>query len=228
LDLVKRAPWLCFAIAIGLALPSSVNAADRDCGDFSNQAEAQSYFIDNGGPDRDPDRLDADNDGVACESLPCPCNESTTKPPRPVKFRAKIVSVVDGDTVKVRRTKPRKRYTVRLLGIDAPETRKPDKPEECGGPEATTNLKRLAPKGRAVTVRGDSSQDRRDDFGRLLSYVDTSKYDIGRRQVADGWATVFAPGDPFQRQGRYQVGEDDASSTGRGVWGLCGGDFHRP
>ena len=43
---------------------------DRNCGDFSTQAEAQACFIAAGGPARDPHRLDGDNDGIACESLP--------------------------------------------------------------------------------------------------------------------------------------------------------------
>jgi hypothetical protein len=55
-----------------LAVPPSAMAgpaaavADRDCADFDNQAQAQDYFIDRGGPDSDPDRLDADGDGVVC------------------------------------------------------------------------------------------------------------------------------------------------------------------
>ncbi|MCY4091468.1 MAG: excalibur calcium-binding domain-containing protein [Caldilineaceae bacterium] len=43
---------------------------DKNCGDFSTQAEAQACFIAAGGPARDPHRLDGDNDGIACESLP--------------------------------------------------------------------------------------------------------------------------------------------------------------
>lgn len=43
--------------------------ADRDCRDFATQEEAQSWFQAHGGPARDPDRLDGDHDGVACESL---------------------------------------------------------------------------------------------------------------------------------------------------------------
>ncbi len=43
---------------------------DRDCSDFATQAEAQQFFIAAGGPQRDPHRLDADHDGVACENLP--------------------------------------------------------------------------------------------------------------------------------------------------------------
>jgi micrococcal nuclease len=45
-------------------------AGDRDCADFSSQQEAQRYFEAKGGPAHDPDYLDADNDGVACEDLP--------------------------------------------------------------------------------------------------------------------------------------------------------------
>jgi micrococcal nuclease len=44
--------------------------SDRDCGDFSSQREAQRYFEARGGPRRDPDRLDGNRDGVACEGLP--------------------------------------------------------------------------------------------------------------------------------------------------------------
>lgn len=59
---------------------SAAMKRDRDCGDFSNQAAAQRYFISIGGPNSDPDGLDADGDGVACESLPCPCSTATTNP----------------------------------------------------------------------------------------------------------------------------------------------------
>ena len=43
--------------------------ADKDCGDFSSQAEAQRFFEDEGGPYSDYHGLDRDSDGVACESL---------------------------------------------------------------------------------------------------------------------------------------------------------------
>ena len=45
-------------------------AGDRDCSDFRTQAQAQRYFEAKGGPQRDPDNLDSDHDGVACEDLP--------------------------------------------------------------------------------------------------------------------------------------------------------------
>ena len=41
---------------------------DRDCADFSTQAQAQRFFKKHN-PSRDPHRLDGDNDGIACEAL---------------------------------------------------------------------------------------------------------------------------------------------------------------
>jgi len=41
---------------------------DRDCSDFSSQAQAQRFFKKHN-PNRDPHGLDGDNDGIACEAL---------------------------------------------------------------------------------------------------------------------------------------------------------------
>jgi hypothetical protein len=49
---------------------SGSSTGDKDCGDFATHAEAQAFFISQGGPSSDPNRLDADNDGQACEALP--------------------------------------------------------------------------------------------------------------------------------------------------------------
>jgi len=46
---------------------------DLDCSDFRTQAAAQSFFNSHN-PSADPHGLDADGDGVACESNPCPCS----------------------------------------------------------------------------------------------------------------------------------------------------------
>jgi hypothetical protein len=56
------------ALALGLAT-APATAADRDCSDFSTWRAAQKFYKRHGGPRRDPHRLDADRDGIACESL---------------------------------------------------------------------------------------------------------------------------------------------------------------
>jgi hypothetical protein len=53
-------------------------AVDYDCANFANQAEAQEYLLPG-----DPYGLDGDNDGVACEDLPCPCSNVAPPPPPP-------------------------------------------------------------------------------------------------------------------------------------------------
>jgi hypothetical protein len=55
------------AIAVALAFPATGSAADKDCSDFKSQRQAQKFFKKKGGPRKDPHRLDADNDGIACE-----------------------------------------------------------------------------------------------------------------------------------------------------------------
>jgi len=49
---------------------NTYTGGDKDCGDFSTHAEAQAFFISQGGPGSDPHRLDQDKDGIACETLP--------------------------------------------------------------------------------------------------------------------------------------------------------------
>lgn len=64
------------------SLPGRAVAGDKDCSDFSTQRAAQIFFLKHGGPRHDPDRLDGDNDGVACEDNPCPCYRGRHLPHR--------------------------------------------------------------------------------------------------------------------------------------------------
>ena len=70
---------VCVASVIALTSPPpAAHAVDYDCANFSNQAEAQGYLLAG-----DPYNLDGDGDGVACESLPCPCSYGSILPPPP-------------------------------------------------------------------------------------------------------------------------------------------------
>jgi hypothetical protein len=65
----KTIAVLTAVAALGVtAAPAS--AGDKDCSDFPTQKAAQKFFKQHGGPSRDPHRLDADHDGIACESNP--------------------------------------------------------------------------------------------------------------------------------------------------------------
>src|SRR5436309_1882099 len=83
-----------------------------------------------------------------------PAGTSAVDPPGSVS--ATVVKVVDGDTVHV--TTPSGPEVVRVLGIDTPETVKPNSPVACGGPEAT-RFARGVLLGKQVTLIADPSQD---------------------------------------------------------------------
>ena len=52
-----------------LAVSSASAFVDKDCSDFATWHKAQKYYKKHGGPKWDPSGLDADHDGIACESL---------------------------------------------------------------------------------------------------------------------------------------------------------------
>jgi micrococcal nuclease len=162
--------------------------------------------------------------------------------------------VIDGDTIRVKKTGGPS-YTIRLIGIDTPETQRPGVDVECGGREATGNMLALsftapidtnadtildAPGGTGarVKVRTDRSQDLRDRFGRYLAYVtviageppsQSAPYDLGLQQIRAGAGQVYIyRGGDFSRVHGYENAENGAIDRGLGAWVACGGDFHRP
>jgi len=231
----------CVSIAV-VASPAS--AADKDCADFPTRGAAQDWLNAHPG---DPDGLDGDHDGMPCESLPCPCAggatpaPTTTSPspapapaPEPaakvVNAQARVTSVIDGDTLKVRLADGVK-TTVRLIGIDTPETKKPGTPVQCGGRDATARMKKLAlrnGRGRSVRLQTDPTQALTDRYGRLLAYVSAGGDDFGRVMVAAGWAKTYVYGaTDFARVASYRKAQKAARSARKGVHRTCAGNFHR-
>jgi micrococcal nuclease len=106
--------------------------------------------------------------GGACGSdSPFGSTVPTTAPSGPVEANATVEFVIDGDTIDAIIDGREER--VRLIGIDTPETKKPDTPIECFGPEATTFVEGLLPVGTPIRIERDTVG--RDDFGRILGYV---------------------------------------------------------
>ncbi len=131
---------------------------------------------------------------------------------------ALVIRVLDGDTIVVRLPGGRT-DTVRLLGVDTPETHHPRKPVECFGPEAA-RFTRRALEGR--TVRLEADVERRDRYGRRLAYVH-----VGGRRFNDdllrlGYARLLVIA-PNGAHARTMLGEELAARReGRGLWGACG------
>jgi micrococcal nuclease len=139
---------------------------------------------------------------------------------------ARVARVVDGDTLRV--SVGGRARSVRLLGIDTPETHRPGTPIECGGPEATAHMQALAPPGTTVRLESDPGQDRVDRYGRMLAYVRLPSGRLAEEdQLASGWATVYVfAGKPVSLYGEFRRAEAAAKLARKGVWGACGGRFH--
>jgi micrococcal nuclease len=135
-----------------------------------------------------------------------------------------VVRVVDGDTLHV--NVRGQEVTVRLIGINSPESVKPNSPVECYGPESSEYAKN-ALTGQTVTLEFDGSQGRTDRYGRTLAYVWIERSDGGRSlfnlqavrtgnarerqygRVAYAWKSVFA------------AAQQRAQGADAGLWGAC-------
>jgi endonuclease YncB( thermonuclease family) len=123
--------------------------------------------------------------------------------------RGSVTRVVDGDTVVVRLANGTLER-IRVLGIDTPEV------GSCWASQATAATSRLA-QGKHVTLVGDSTQDTRDRYGRLLAYVWLPDgKDLGFQLVAGGYAKSYVYDKPFKRLTAYEAAE--VLAQGKGVW----------
>ena len=144
-----------------------------------------------------------------------------TSPNRPSSARATVERVVDGDTVDLRFGSGRER--VRLLGIDTPETVKPNTTVQCFGPEASARAKALLPHGTAVRVERDAEP--RDRFGRLLLYLYrvADGLFVNRALVAGGYARTLRIVPNVAHAADLYEAAAAAQQAGWGLWSSCAG-----
>jgi micrococcal nuclease len=213
---------------------------EYDCSDFSTQAAAQEVFNRH---EDDIYRLDGDNDGQACESLPSgtgtdtPSDENTNENvvESPIDGgtarKAVVTRVIDGDTVEVRFANGEV-DTVRLIGVDTPETSVSNQnPSEYGIPDTPSgsdwllmwgeNAESFANNelaGEEVLVVTDPEGDTRGYYGRLLAYVYYSNGEnFGHVLLERGYARVYT-GAEFTLESEYLQIESTAQDANRGLW----------
>lgn len=132
-------------------------------------------------------------------------------------FDARVVDVIDGDTVVVRYVHGG-HETVRLLGVDTPETHHPERGVECFGPEASAYTRaRLL--GRGVTLERDAEV--RDRYGRLLAYVRVDGRRFNDELLRDGYARVMFIPPNVEHARSMLAAETDARRSRRGMWSAC-------
>jgi micrococcal nuclease len=131
-----------------------------------------------------------------------------------------VKRVIDGDTIVITRDDDEVR--VRLIGIDTPETKKPNTPVECFGPEASARTEALLPPGTPVRLVYD--QDRVDTYGRDLAYVyrQADGLFVNLSLVADGFAALDTFPPNVAHVAELTRAATDARQHHRGLWQTCG------
>lgn len=127
-----------------------------------------------------------------------------------------VVKVVDGDTIQV--LHEGKKETVRLIGINTPETVDPRKPVECFGKEASEKMKALVA-GKSITLVNDPTQADKDKYGRLLRYVFLQDNTfVNKAMIAEGYAYEYTYETPYQYQTAFKTAQQEAQNAEKGLW----------
>lgn len=136
---------------------------------------------------------------------------------QPASAWAYVLRAVDGDTIEVRLSGGEVE-DVRYIGVDTPETVKPDTSVQCFGPQASSFNHGLVEHRRVRLVFG---VERRDAYGRLLAYVYLRGRFVNAALVRRGFARTLTipPNDRFA--GSLKRLEIEAARAGRGIWGAC-------
>jgi micrococcal nuclease len=134
-------------------------------------------------------------------------------------IRAEVVGHVDGDTVRVRIGDPPRGLeaveTIRMIGVDTPETVHPRREVEFFGREASEfTRERLL--GKPVLLAFD--WDLRDRYGRLLAYIYGPDGDCHNAAlIREGYAHAYTSY-TFQFMDEFRGLEQEARREGRGLW----------
>lgn len=129
-----------------------------------------------------------------------------------------VTQVVDGDTLKIESGQ-----TVRLIGIDTPETKDPRRPVGCFGKQASNETKSLL-LNKVVILQKDVSET--DKYQRLLRYVylpleDGSTLFVQDYLVREGFAKVLTYPPDVKYNEQLREAEKFARENNKGLWGRC-------
>lgn len=124
-----------------------------------------------------------------------------------------VVRIKDGDTILV---EPHE--TVRLIGVNAPESVKPDWPVEPFGPEASQFTKQFLAGGNAHL---EFDRERLDQYGRTLAYVWVGDRLLNEELLRAGLGR-FEPQYHYSEtmKRRFRQAQNEAKRAGRGIWSL--------
>lgn len=130
----------------------------------------------------------------------------------------KITRFVDGDTIAIDMNG--KTEKVRFIGVDTPETHKPNTPVQCYGPAAAAYTKNLIGDNK-VRLGSDSESTDRDRYDRLLRYVYLPDGRLVNEELIKNGYGFYYPYFPFTKSDQFSHDQEQARAANKGLWGNC-------
>ncbi|MGH2905466.1 MAG: thermonuclease family protein [Solirubrobacterales bacterium] len=149
-----------------------------------------------------------DSGGSSAPQSPAAAGEART---------ARVLRVVDGDTILVKDTGGRTER-VRYIGVDTPESVKPNAPVDCFGHEASDFNRRLV-QGRTVKLIPD--REATDKYGRSLAFVYVGDTLVQAQLLENGYARTLEIEPNTSKAEYFAKLERVAISTNKGLWRAC-------
>jgi len=125
---------------------------------------------------------------------------------------------IDGDTLAVKMNG--KVEKVRFIGVDTPETHKPNTPVQCYGPAAANYTKTVIGSQKLRLVSDPESTDR-DRYDRLLRYVYLPDDRLVNELLIKTGHGFYYPYFPFTKSEQFKADQAAAQQANLGLWGNC-------
>ena len=139
--------------------------------------------------------------------------------PAPQPGYYKVTHATDGDTFSIDMNSKEER--IRMIGVDTPETKKPNSPVQCYGPEASGFTKKLLEESGTVRLEADPIGNNRDKYDRLLRYVYLQNGAlINERLITEGYGFAYLTFQ-FSKQTDFAAAQASAQGAKRGLWATC-------
>lgn len=128
----------------------------------------------------------------------------------------KVERVIDGDTINI--NKDGNIETIRLIGINTPETVDPRRPIQCFGKEASNEAHQILDNN-FIRIENDFSQAKYDKYGRELVYLWTKDgIFFNQFMIQNGFAYEYTYNYPYKYQTDFKNLEKEARDSGLGLW----------
>lgn len=126
-----------------------------------------------------------------------------------------VIRVVDGDTLKINYNG--KEESVRLIGVDTPESVHPDEAKNTEFGEKASEFSKNYLEGKEITLEFDVQE--RDQYGRLLAYVYLDNIMYNKTLLQEGYAQVATYPPNVKYVDDFTAIQEEARNNKKGLWG---------